>query len=251
MIAFISDIHSNTEALEVCLAEIERLGADRIICLGDVIGYGAEPRATLLRIMDVAEFSLLGNHEHGAMFYASDFNPRARAAIEWTRDQLNDRTCSRDENMRMWSYLGEMKETHREDEMMLVHGSPRDPVKDYMVPKDGHDQEKMAEVFSKMDGARLCFVGHSHVPGVYPSSAGFIVPDDVDGVYEVGDQPALVNVGSVGQPRDGDVRASFVTYDGESVRFHRMPYDHESTMAKIRAVPELPDYLADRLGKGR
>ena len=251
MIAFISDIHSNTEALEACLSEIEKLGAERVLCLGDVIGYGAEPRATLLRVMDVAEFSLLGNHEHGAMFYASDFNPRARAAIEWTRDQLNDRSCSREENMRMWSYLGEMKETHVEGDMMFVHGSPRDPVRDYMVPKDGHDQEKMTEVFAKMGDATRCFVGHSHVPGVYPRSGGFVTPTETDNVYELGDEPAVINVGSVGQPRDGDVRASFVTCDGGAVRFHRVAYDHESTMAKIRAVPELPDYLADRLAKGR
>lgn len=251
MIAFISDIHSNTEALGACLDEIERLGVDRILCLGDVIGYGPEPRETLLRVMDVSEFSLLGNHEHGAMFYASDFNPRARAAIEWTRDQLNRRDCSREENMRMWNYLGEMRETHTEDDMLLVHGSPRDPVRDYMVPKDADDPAKMGEVFAKMDGAQLCFVGHSHVPGVYPASEGYIHPDDVGGVYEVGDTPALVNIGSVGQPRDGDVRASFVTYDGKQVSFHRVAYDFESTMAKIRAIPELPDYLADRLAKGR
>jgi predicted phosphodiesterase len=251
MIAFISDIHSNTEALGACLDEIERLGADRILCLGDVIGYGPEPRETLLRVMEVSEFSLLGNHEHGAMFYASDFNPRARAAIEWTRDQLNRRDCSREENMRMWSYLGEMKETHAEDDMLLVHGSPRDPVRDYMVPKDAADPHKMREVFAKMNGAQLCFVGHSHVPGVYPASEGYISPDDVGGVYEVGAGPALVNIGSVGQPRDGDVRASFVTYDGKQVGFHRVAYDFESTMAKIRAIPELPDYLADRLAKGR
>ena len=79
MLAFISDIHSNVEALTVCLQEIEKLGADRIVCLGDVIGYGPQPRDTLRTIMQRAEFSLLGNHEHGAMFYASDFNPRARA----------------------------------------------------------------------------------------------------------------------------------------------------------------------------
>ena len=251
MIAFISDIHSNTEALEACLAEIEELGADKIYCLGDVIGYGPEPRATLLRVMDVAEFTLLGNHEHGAMFYASDFNPRARAAIEWTRDQLNRRDCPREENMRMWNYLGEMQETRQEDDMLLVHGSPRDPVRDYMVPKDGADADKLEQVFAGMNGARLCFVGHSHVPGVYPESGGYLRPETIDHTYRLGDERALVNIGSVGQPRDGDPRASFVTYDGEAVAFHRVPYDHESTAAKIRAIPELPDYLADRLAAGR
>ena len=251
MIAFISDIHSNTEALGSCLDEIGRLGADRIVCLGDVIGYGPEPRDTLLRIMDVAEFSMLGNHEHGAMFYASDFNPKARAAIEWTRDQLNLRDKPREENMRMWNYLGEMKETYTEGEILLVHGSPRDPVRDYMIPKDGEDAGKMTECFARMNGAQLCFVGHSHVPGVYPEVGGYVHPDSVDGVFKVGSDRALINIGSVGQPRDGDNRASFVTFDGDAVAFHRVPYDYESTMAKIRAIPELPDYLADRLAQGR
>src|SRR5687767_3385843 len=104
MIAFISDIHSNTEALSACLREIDRLRVERVICLGDVIGYGPEPRETLTAVMERAEFSLLGNHEHGAMFYASDFNPRARAAIDWTRDQLNRRDLPREENMKLWNW---------------------------------------------------------------------------------------------------------------------------------------------------
>ena len=153
--------------------------------------------------------------------------------------------------MRMWNYLGEMKETHSEDGMLLVHGSPRDPVRDYMVPQDGEDTSKMAECFAKMNGARLCFVGHSHVPGVYPESGGYLRPGDVGDAYAVEQGRALINVGSVGQPRDGDPRASFVTFDGERVRFHRVAYDHEATMAKIRAIAELPDFLADRLAQGR
>ena len=251
MIAFISDIHSNTEALGTVLAEIDRLGADRIICLGDVIGYGPEPRETLLEVMRVCEFSLLGNHEHGAMFYASDFNPRARAAIDWTREQLNRRDCPRAENMKLWNYLGEMKERHREDGILLVHGSPRDPVKEYVVPKDAGDRAKMDECFVKMQDAKLCFIGHSHVPGVYPAGGGYRSPDELGGVYRVGEDRAIVNIGSVGQPRDGDTRASFVTYTGDAVHFHRIAYDHEATMRKIRAVPELPDYLAERLAQGR
>ncbi len=253
MIALISDIHSNTEALAACLQEIERLGATRILCLGDVIGYGPEPRLTLRRIMEVAEFSLLGNHEHGAMFYASDFNPRARAAIEWTRTQLNSREGpgTREESMRFWNYLGEMRELHREGDALFVHGSPRDPVRDYVLPKDAADAATMHERFARMDGARVCFVGHSHVPGVYPQSGGYLRPDEVGGAWTLRREPAIVNIGSVGQPRDGDPRASFVTFDGDRVAFHRPAYDFQQTMAKIRAIPELPVYLAERLAEGR
>ncbi len=251
MIAFISDLHSSTEALLVVLAEIERLGADRIICLGDVIGYGPEPREVLQKVIDVCEFSLLGNHEQGCMYYASDFNPRARAAIDWTRDQLNRRDCPRDQNARFWNYLDGMKDRYREDEMLLVHGSPRDPVKEYMVPADAQEAEKMKGCFDLFDGAQTCFVGHSHVPGVYPESGGFLKPSEIDDRYPVGDGRAIINVGSVGQPRDGDIRASFATYDGECVQFHRLEYDFRATMAKIFAIPELPDYLAERLAHGR
>src|SRR5687768_10019777 len=156
MIAFISDIHSNMEALAVCLRRIEELGAERIVCLGDVIGYGPEPRETLLRVMGVCEFSLLGNHEEGCMFYAPDFNPRARAAIEWTKEQLNRRDRPRDENMKMWKYLGEMRKTHREDRLLLVHGSPKDPVKEYIVPRDALDRAKMTDWFARLEDAQLC-----------------------------------------------------------------------------------------------
>ncbi|MCA8954496.1 MAG: metallophosphoesterase family protein [Planctomycetes bacterium] len=251
MIAFISDIHSNTAALDAVLARIAELGADRIICLGDVIGYGPEPRETLLRVMAACELSLVGNHEHGSMFYAADFNPKARAALDWTREQLNRRDCDRAENMRLWNYLGEMKEKHREGNFLLVHGSPRDPVREYMVPKDGADADKLAGCFALFDGAQVCFVGHSHVPGVYPESGGFQTPQELGGELLLNGTRSIVNIGSVGQPRDGDPRCSFVTFDGERVQFHRVAYDIEATQRKIREVDELPDYLADRLAKGR
>ena len=251
MFAFISDIHSNTEALGQVLQKAREVGATRFLCLGDVIGYGPEPRDTLRTIMEVCEFSIMGNHEHGSMFYASDFNPRARAALDWTRDQLNRKDCDRVENMTMWNFVGDMKERYREDNFLLVHGSPRDPIKEYMVPQDAEDREKMAGCFELFDGAQVCFVGHSHVPGVYPESGGFLPPDQIGGRYTLGDERAMVNVGSVGQPRDGDPRASFVTFDGSTVEFHRVAYDIEAVQRKIRAVPELPDYLADRLAVGR
>ncbi len=250
MIAFVSDIHSNTEALGACLSRIDELGCKRIVCLGDIIGYGPEPRQTLATIMARAEFSLLGNHEHGAMFYASDFNPRARAAIDWTRDQLNRRDLPREENMRFWKYLDGMKQEHREGNMLLVHGSPRDPIREYLVPRDAQDRAKMDECFALMQDASICFVGHSHVPGIYLQSGGFLSLADIgDGWRLTG--KAIVNIGSVGQPRDGDPRSSFATFDGTTVRLHRVAYDVETTMRKIRAIPELPDYLAERLAQGR
>lgn len=252
MIAFLSDIHSNTEALEAVLADAKKRSVRRYLCLGDVIGYGPEPRETLARVMEVCEYSLLGNHEHGAMYYASDFNPKARAAIDWTKDQLNDRNKPRDETFRFWNYLSEMPESKVDGHMLLVHGSPKDPIRDYTLPSDVADPKKMQERYERMGACRICFVGHSHVPGVYEDGHGFRSPRELDGHWTLGDRKAIVNIGSVGQPRDGDPRASYVTYDPDSgeVAFHRIAYDVEATMAKIRAS-ELPDYLADRLAVGR
>ena len=254
MIAFLSDIHGNAEALGTCHGEVDALKPDRLICLGDVIGYGPNPRECLREVIGRCEFSMLGNHEHAAMFYASDFNPRARQAIDWTRDQLNRRDCSREENMQFWNYLDGMKKEHREASMLFVHASPRDPVREYMIPQDATDQQKMDGCFAAMGDAQLCFIGHSHVPGIFTRSGEFLTPSDVGMEWQV-DQPAIVNVGSVGQPRDGDPRASFATYDGDgtggTVRFFRKDYDFETTMGKIRGIEDLPDYLADRLPKGK
>ena len=120
-----------------------------------------------------------------------------------------------------------------------------------MVPRDANDADKMSGCFEVMGDAQLCFVGHSHVPGVYPESGGYRSPEAVGGSYEIGEERALINIGSVGQPRDGDTRATFATLNGSTVGFHRVEYDFRVTQKKIRAISELPDYLAERLEKGR
>lgn len=251
MLAFLSDIHANTEALTAALAAIDQAGATRLICLGDIIGYGPEPREVLRTIMSRCELSLRGNHEEGALGYASDFNPRARVAIDWTKKQLTPPECPRQESYQFWNFLDKLPKTHVEGEMLLVHASPKDPIREYIVPKDAQDRAKLAEWFACMEAARICFVGHSHVPGVYTESGKYLSPDDVQGRYRVGAERVIVNIGSVGQPRDGDPRASCVLYDGQEVRFVRVAYPFEQTMQKIRATKILPEYLAERLAAGR
>jgi len=251
MIAFISDLHSNMEAIHAVLDDIERRGIERIICLGDVIGYGPEPVAAL-RMVDQWEACLRGNHEEAVLYVAEDFNDKARAALDWTRDQLNDASLPREDRYALWGILGDhMKVEHRIDTALLVHGSPRDPIREYMLPRDVRDTQKMRECFDKMDRP-ACFVGHSHVPGVYPQSGGFLPPSECpDGYTLRPGEKAIINAGSVGQPRDGDNRASYCSWDGETVFFHRVPYDYETTMKKILKSGGLPRYLADRLKVGR
>jgi diadenosine tetraphosphatase ApaH/serine/threonine PP2A family protein phosphatase len=251
--ALISDIHANTEALGVVLDDIANQGISDILCLGDVIGYGPEPRECLKVIKERCRLFIMGNHEHGAMFdgTAADFNPRARAAIEWTKDQINSRQHPQGENNALWTFIDNMLQSHRENGVLLVHGSPRDPVREYMLPRDAEDLKKMAECYARMEDP-LCFVGHSHVPGVYIEGEGFFTPTQLDNQFVPRPgKKAIVNIGSVGQPRDGDTRSSYVIFRGDRVEFRRLDYDYQKTMEKIRATRKLPEYLADRLAVGR
>jgi predicted phosphodiesterase len=247
--AIISDIHSNIEALDAVLADIGRRKVDAIVCLGDVIGYGPQPRETLKRSTEW-EITLLGNHEEACMFHPEDFNERARIALEWTRDQLNSKQQSPDENYKLWALIGAMPTSHRIENAMLVHGSPRDPVREYMLPRDAQDGVKMREVFERMTDD-FCFVGHSHVPGIYTEAPSFFSPARFPDGFRREKGKALVNVGSVGQPRDGDTRSSYATFDGETVWFHRVEYDFRVTQKKIIDTGVLPRYLAARLEEGR
>jgi diadenosine tetraphosphatase ApaH/serine/threonine PP2A family protein phosphatase len=251
--AIISDIHANMEALSVVLAHIESQGIQDVVCLGDVIGYGPNPREALTACRNV-RFCLMGNHEEAVLFYGEDFNPKARQALEWTKEQLNSAEFDRTDNYELWNFLGNLRETVSEENVLFVHGSPRVPTKEYMVPSDTKNPEKMQEVFAMIPW--VCFVGHSHIPGVYTEDLKFLSPSSSENgagkswVAEPGAK-ALINVGSVGQPRDGDPRSSYVVWDGKKVTFFRLEYDVKTTMEKIYAIPGLPNYLADRLIVGR
>ncbi len=249
-IAIISDIHANIEALTVVLDDIKRRGIKDIVCLGDIIGYGPNPRECLLELMDCKAVTM-GNHEEAVLYYGEDFNPKAREAIDWTRDQLNRSDCPKEENYDLWNFLGVMEQMIVTDEAMFVHASPRDPTKEYVTPDDTQkDREKLEEIFTHFE--RVCFIGHSHIPGIYTQELRYIDPKTIGGEYKLEEgRKALINTGAVGQPRDGDPRASYVTFDGTTVRFHRLDYDFKSTMEKIIKEERLPNYLADRLAVGR
>ncbi len=265
--AIISDLHANVPALEVALADAHRRGVRRYVCLGDVVGYGARPRPCLdivmrLCVEEARELEvhgggalepglcLLGNHEQALMYHAEDFNPKARAAIEWTRDELGADPERADA---YWDFLGDLEGSGRDAIAMFAHGSPRDPVREYMLPRDAHDPAKLQAVFGCMDRG-VCFVGHSHVPAVYYQDGRLFRPRGSEGPFDLADlsrDPCIVNVGSVGQPRDGDARLSYVLFDGEAVTFVRLEYPVDRAAAQIRRVPELPDFLADRLARGK
>ncbi|MCZ6785725.1 MAG: metallophosphoesterase family protein [Planctomycetota bacterium] len=249
-IAIVSDIHANLEALEVVLADIRKKMIKETICLGDIIGYGPNPRECLQQLMH-CKVVLMGNHEEAVLYYGEDFNPKAREAIDWTRDQLNLPGKPKEENYDLWNFLGIMEQLVVTDEAMFVHASPRDPTKEYVTPEDTKkNPEKLREIFDRFE--RICFIGHSHIAGVYTQELRYIDPKTIGNEYRIEEgRKALVNTGAVGQPRDGDPRASYVTYDGRTVRFHRLEYDCNKTMEKIYKEDRLPNYLADRLAVGR
>lgn len=249
MKAIISDIHSNLAALEAVLADIRSLGIQEIVCLGDVVGYGPDPEACIDLLKDLP-VALLGNHDEAVLLgEASDFNLRARRAVEWTRRRLNDNIQNDPIKMERWNFLERMETLRQEGDVTYVHGSPRNPTKEYVFPRDAANPAKMQDIFNRFPG--ICFGGHTHLPGVFTPAGEFLTPEDLNNVYIRDGQKALVNIGSVGQPRDGDVRACYATFDGETVVWRRVEYDAQQTAQKIYAIEDLDRSLGDRLLKGR
>ncbi len=248
MKAIISDIHSNLEALKAVLDDIEKQGITQVYCLGDVIGYGPNPRECIDLTMS-CQVVLLGNHDQGALFDPDGFNRAAEMAIMWTRQQLELPGEARNLQAKRWEFLAERPRTHRENGYLYVHGSARNPLNEYVFPEDIYNQRKMERIFTLVE--RYCFQGHTHVPGIFTEDLQFLTPDDVNGAYKLDGRKTLCNVGSVGQPRDLDPRACYILLDDDTIRFRRVEYDVETTIRKIYAIPELENFLGDRLREGR
>jgi predicted phosphodiesterase len=237
-IAVLSDIHSNLVALEAVLAHLGSV--DAIWHLGDVVGYGPEPDAVVARLASLGAIGVRGNHDAAAAGgrEIEYFNPEARDAMEWTRARITPAT-------RDW--LAALPERHIHGDVTLVHGSPRDPIWEYVT------SSSVARASIAVMSTSLGLHGHTHVP------VAFIATDDRLEVFtasdgrgvELGDRVALVNPGSVGQPRDGDPRASYLVLDPDarSVTWHRVGYDIAAVMAAMHA-DGLPERLAERLRHG-
>ena len=256
-LAVISDIHSNLDALQAVLADIDTRQIQQIVCLGDVVGYGPQPAECLDLVIQRCQVCLMGNHDYAVMFEPYNFNTGAEAACFWTRRQLEG-LGPPEARSRRWEFLGLMPVKHtiqsaveRQGEMVFVHGSPRRPINEYVFPDDVYTNPgKIHSLFERF--GKLCFVGHTHVPGVFFDTPDFYAPDELDGRYEISENyKALINVGSVGQPRDRDNRASYAVVDEDVVQFVRVPYDVDAVIAKMHGVGELDEYLADRLREGR
>jgi len=237
--AILSDVHGNLEALRAVLDDCAGR-ADAVLCLGDTVGYGADTLACVELVAERAQASVGGNHEHAVAgrLGLEWFNRYARAAAEWTRERL-------DEDHR--AYLGALPLTAEVAGATLVHASPAQPEEwDYLVTaEDGF------AAFPSF-ATRWCFVGHSHVPAAW--SLGSSGPEHHPGAGSLQSERGrryIVNVGSVGQPRDRDPRAAYAVWDAETgeMQIHRVAYDVATARRKI-VEAGLPRFLADRLAVG-
>ena len=274
MFAVISDIHGNIEALDAVLADIDRRSIKKIYCLGDVIGYGASPRDCLDIVMERCELSLCGNHDQAVFFEPSNFNVGAERAAYWTRQNLEEES-NKGKRDRRWEMLGRLPIRHEVNGLLMVHASPRRPVNEYLFPEDVYtNPAKILDNFKRLEEHHMaCLVGHTHVPGVFLDDPCFDPPDELPdmNIYSItSDEKAIINVGSIGQPRDRDPRLCFaVVYEkGEfpegfdppevaddeycaTMEFVRLEYDVEKAARKIYDIPELDDFLGTRLFEGR
>jgi predicted phosphodiesterase len=251
--ALISDIHSNLEAFQAVLEDIKQQNVEEIYCLGDVVGYGPNPCECIDLVMQ-CKLVLLGNHDQGAMFDPDGFNGPAERAIFWTRAKLEEPSENRKQRDLRWEFLAERPRMFKENNVLFVHGSARNPLNEYVFPEDIYNQRKMDRIYAMVE--RYCFQGHTHVPGIFIESPNedtyqFHAPDEIDYVYQLDGRKTLCNVGSVGQPRDGDWRACYVLLDGDTIRYRRVEYDIDATVKRIYDIPDLENFLGDRLRDGR
>jgi len=244
-VAVLSDIHSNRQALEAVLAAVDEAGVEETWCLGDMVGYGADPDVCTALVRERCSTCLVGNHDLallGALDIAT-FSEGAATAVEWTRENVNQETLD---------FLASLGPAGSREGVGLFHASPRDPVWEYVLSTD------QAEAGFEAMEERVGLIGHSHValffvnlPGARPGYAqGTQAGDGAE--IELDEGEWLLNPGSVGQPRDGDRRAAWLELDTDAwtARWHRVDYDVEAAATAIRAAG-LPETLAERLEVGR
>jgi predicted phosphodiesterase len=239
-VAVISDIHSNLHALEAVLADIQAEAPDEVWCLGDIVGYGAQPNECVDAVREAVRLSLSGNHDLAVLgtIDVAAFSGDAGAAARWTRTVLGESQAE---------WLGGLKPSADRAGFQLFHGSPRDPVWDYVL------SEEIAKASILQTTAPLLLVGHSHIALALrwdgEQMSGGLAPAGTE--VDLGGGRFVLNPGSVGQPRDGDPRAAWLLIDEEAGRaaFRRVPYPIVRAQAAIRAHG-LPEGLAARLAHG-
>jgi diadenosine tetraphosphatase ApaH/serine/threonine PP2A family protein phosphatase len=227
------------------LADAKNYGVDAVYNLGDLVGYGPNP----VECVEVATgwpVNLMGDCDQNALLDPTLCNDMAERIATHPRAALRGRDA-----LVMW--LNGLPKTHSEGDFVFLLGSPRNPLNEYLFPEDIYNQWKMARVGDLIDLYSVC--GHTHMPGVFHQTGRgeweYLDPAEHGPLWRLDGRKTVVNVGSVGQPRDGDWRACYVLLDGWDVTFRRVEYDVEATIAKLRTDPDTPGYFGDRLREGR
>jgi predicted phosphodiesterase len=243
--AILADIHANLSALEAVLADIKMKGlTGDIWCLGDVVGYGPDPHQSIELLRTHNPLCVAGNHDWAAIgkLNTSDFNPEAAEAVRWTSRQLKSEDILFLEGLPLKAENGEFT---------LAHGSPRDPISEYLLSRDEAEQN-LAYIKTA-----YCLVGHTHQPRIFefrrPGSTISIPETEIfSRGINLADSRWIINPGSVGQPRDGDPRASYAVYDTDTrkVKLLRVEYDIAATQGRMKQAG-LPNSLISRLSAGR
>jgi diadenosine tetraphosphatase ApaH/serine/threonine PP2A family protein phosphatase len=241
-VAIVSDIHGNRHAFEAVLDAIEASECEEMWCLGDLVGYGADPDACVDLARRHAAVCLAGNHDLGVVgaLPLEEFSRGAALAAEWTRETITAATRE---------FLEGLEPTYLEEQVGLYHASPRDPIWEYVL------SPLQAELCLDAQPHRVCLIGHSHVALSFSRAEGEPATGQTRGrdeELEISDGEWLINPGSVGQPRDGDPRAAWLELDidGWGAMYRRTEYDIDGAAAAIRAA-RLPDSLAERLAYGQ
>ena len=240
-LALISDVHGNLEALSSVARSIHNEGAEKVVFLGDIVGYGANPNECIDMLREITKELIAGNHDMASAGKTSirNFNPLAKEAIEWTRNKLTKN------NMDFLSSLPLKKETQT---TIYVHSSPYCP-EDWNYVSDVQDAGRQFKAFAK----HACFIGHSHFPKIFTkTSSGEILQLKKSQIKLREGFRYIINTGSVGQPRDGNPLSSYGIYDTEKKEYRLVRVQYDISMAKNKIIAAgLPAFLAKRLDSGK
>jgi predicted phosphodiesterase len=238
---FFSDVHSNLEALKVVADDFQKEKLDRVFFVGDAVGYGPDPNECIAIIDDLTDVKLMGNHDYAALglIEITLFNEYAQQAMEWTKSVLSERSLK---------IISGFAMEHKFDNSHLVHSTPRNPQEwNYII-----DLDDAEENFNSLNN-QICIIGHSHFPAIIKkfNNRHCFLHDENETEIEK-NYKYIINIGSVGQPRDGSNKACYMIYDTEKklVTLKRLSYDFGKTQAKM-GEEGLPQFLIDRLAVGR
>lgn len=275
MKAFISDIHGNLEALKVVLNDIDSRNVDEILFLGDVVGYGPNPEECIDLVMERAQYSLMGNHDFALIHGSFGFNTIAAEVIQLTREMMQKHIeeeveclqcpnkgpgeyppCLTIKNLpeARWKFIEKLEKTYLDNNVLYFHGSPLDPVFEYVFPDNygpGWKPERISKLMEKIPWLGFC--GHTHFPCAISSDLKCYYPQQGD-LHFFPDQELkhIINIGSVGQPRDDDPRACYLLFDEKekAIEWRRLEYDIAAVAQKIEKMCGKGNRCAKRLWKG-